>query len=124
MTTPAVARRQESESIRLLTEQVYSLTGYDFRDFALDVLRRRLRDVQNAEGLSSPELLRRKILDDNAALGRLVEALAWRPSSLFRDPDFFAALRRLVFPLLKTYPSVRVWHLDRLERRLEELGME
>ena len=29
---------------------------------------------------------------------------------MFRDPDFYQALRREVIPLLRTYPFVRIWH--------------
>lgn len=109
-TDAAAARRLESESLKLLTEQVYSLTGYDFRDYALEALRPKVLEVARAEGLDGPDALREKVLADPAALGRTVEALAWRPSSLFRTPEFFDTLRRFVFPLLKTYPSVRIWH--------------
>jgi chemotaxis protein methyltransferase CheR len=110
MTTDAAAdRRRESEELKLLAEQVYSLTGYDFRDFKQEVLRPRLQELTRAEGLDCLEALRERLLRDPAALGRAVESLARRPSSLFRDPEFFASLREHVVPLLRTYPSIRAW---------------
>ena len=30
-------------------------------------------------------------------------------SDLFRDPEFFLALRRHVVPMLATYPSLKIW---------------
>ncbi len=30
-------------------------------------------------------------------------------SDLFRDPEFFLALRQQVMPLLATYPSLKLW---------------
>lgn len=103
-------RREETEAVRLLTEQVYSLTGYDFRDYALEGLRPKLQELARAECGGSVDALREKLLSDPAALGRAVEALAFRQSGLFRDPAFFAALRRFVVPLLKTYPTIRIWN--------------
>jgi chemotaxis protein methyltransferase CheR len=29
---------------------------------------------------------------------------------MFRDPDFYLTFRRKVVPILKTYPTVRIWH--------------
>ena len=29
---------------------------------------------------------------------------------MFRDPSFYAALRNQVIPILKTYPSIKIWH--------------
>ena len=31
-------------------------------------------------------------------------------SAMFRDPGFFRALREHVFPLLRTWPFIRIWH--------------
>lgn len=109
-TDAAAARRQESESLKLLTEQVYSLTGYDFRDFTLDTIRPRLLELTRAEGLSCVDALRERVLAEPALLSRAVETLSHRASTLFRGPEFFAALRQSVIPILRTYPTVRIWH--------------
>ncbi|WP_343798702.1 hypothetical protein [Bacillus carboniphilus] len=29
---------------------------------------------------------------------------------MFRDPLFFKQFRKEVVPLLRTYPSIRIWH--------------
>jgi chemotaxis protein methyltransferase CheR len=112
MTTEAASeRRKEAESLRLLTEQVYSLTGRDFRDYAIDWLRPRVGELARAEAADGCEALRERLLEDPAALARVVEALSYRASGVFQDPPFFAALRSSVVPLLRTYPSVRIWDL-------------
>ena len=30
---------------------------------------------------------------------------------MFRDPSFFLAFRTKVVPLLRKYPSIRIWHV-------------
>jgi chemotaxis protein methyltransferase CheR len=42
---------------------------------------------------------------------RFLLELTVNVSSMFRDPDFFLALRRDVVPLLATYPLIRVWNV-------------
>jgi len=44
------------------------------------------------------------------ALQRLLHDLSVNVTAMFRDPSFFAELRRSVVPLLHTYPTVRIWH--------------
>src|SRR4029453_6226016 len=39
-----------------------------------------------------------------------VESVGVHTTAMFRDPDFYLALRREVVPLLRTYPFVRIWH--------------
>ena len=29
---------------------------------------------------------------------------------MFRDPSFFLHFRKKVIPILRTYPSIRIWH--------------
>jgi chemotaxis protein methyltransferase CheR len=50
------------------------------------------------------------VLHDENAMQRLAENLSVTTTSMFRDPGFFRALRVEVFPVLRTYPVVRVWH--------------
>lgn len=107
----AEGRSQHLENLRLLLEQVYGLTGYDFRDYSLAVVARRVSDFMRGESLVSMAALRDLTLSDPRALGRLIDTLAARSSQLFRDPDFFAALVRDAAPLLRTYPSIKVWNV-------------
>ena len=45
-----------------------------------------------------------------ALLDQVVSGLSIQVSSLFRDPGFYLAFRNRAVPLLKTYPSIRIWH--------------
>ena len=31
-------------------------------------------------------------------------------TEMFRDPEFYRAIREYVVPLLKTYPFIKIWH--------------
>ena len=111
----AVARAPASEGledleIRLLLEGVWSCYGYDFRDYALTSIRRRVRFFMEEEGLSTVTSVQDRVLHDPLALRRFLRALSVNVTAMFRDPSFYRALREVVLPVMRTYPAVRIWH--------------
>lgn len=107
--SPSGDPREELE-LRLLLEAVFQFYGFDFREYALSSLRRRVRHLMRDEGLSTISALQDRILHDPNALPRLVNGLSVSVTSMYRDPGFFRAFRQQVVPLLRTYPVVRIWH--------------
>ena len=100
----------EDVEIALLLEGVYRHYGYDFRDYAMPSLRRRVRQAMHDERAGTISALQDKVLHDPRCLQRLLLALSVNVTSLFRDPPFHKALRERVVPLLRTYPKLRIWH--------------
>lgn len=100
----------EQVELDLLLEGIYRRYGYDFRDYAMSSLRRRIRARVRAEGAGSIAGLEEKVLHDPSCLERLVHSLSINVSSMFRDPELYLTLRRQVIPVLRTYPFLRIWH--------------
>jgi chemotaxis protein methyltransferase CheR len=100
----------EKVEVGLLTEGVYRHYGFDFRDYSLPSLRRRIWKRIYAEGLSTISGLTEKVLHDASCMERLLLDLSINTTAMFRDPSFYLAFRRKVVPLLRTYPFVRIWH--------------
>jgi len=100
----------EMVEIHLLTEGIYRHYGFDFRDYSLPSMRRRIWKRVYAEGLSTIAGLLEKVLHDSACMERLLLDLSINTTAMFRDPSFYLAFRRKVVPLLRTYPFVRIWH--------------
>jgi chemotaxis protein methyltransferase CheR len=100
----------EDLEIRLLLEGVWSCYGYDFRDYALTSIRRRVRFFMEEEGLSTITSVQDRVLHDPLALRRFLRALSVNVTAMFRDPSFYRALREVVVPVMRTYPAVRIWH--------------
>lgn len=107
-----IAKKTELEAIeiQLLLEGLYRYYGFDFRDYALASLKRRIANAVRAEHLSSVSGLQEKVLHDPACLERFVLGLAVHVTSMFRNPSFYLAFRHKVVPLLRTYPFIRIWH--------------
>ena len=100
----------EDIEVGLLLDGVYRQYGYDFRDYAMSSVRRRVRQAVRDEGLATVSGLQEKVLHDPRCLHRFVLALSVNVTSMFRDPAFYKALRERVVPVLRTYPKVRIWH--------------
>jgi len=100
----------EAIEVDLLTQGIYQHYGFDFRDYSLPSLRRRLWKRVYAEGLTTISALQDKVLHDPACMERLLLDLSINTTAMFRDPSFYLAFRQKIVPLLRTYPFVRIWH--------------
>ncbi|WP_052087685.1 CheR family methyltransferase [Paenibacillus wynnii] len=96
--------------IELLLEGVYRLYGYDFRNYALPSLKRRIWHHVHSENVPSISALQEKVLHDRACFERLIYSLSIPVTEMFRDPGLFLTFRQKVIPLLRTYPYIRIWH--------------
>ena len=95
--------------MRLLLDAIFLRYHYDFRAYSPSSLKRRLSAAMarfNCETLSQ---LQDRVLHDAASFASLLDFLTVQVSDMFRDPPYFLALREKVIPLLRTYPSLKVW---------------
>jgi chemotaxis protein methyltransferase CheR len=99
----------EDIELTLLLEGIYLQYGFDFRNYAMSSLRRRVWNFIHKENIGSISLLQDRILHDRSWLERLLYALSVNVSAMFRDPQFYRAFRNDVVPFLKTYPFIRIW---------------
>ena len=95
--------------IRLLIEAVFLRYGHDFRDYAPASMKRRVLQAQARMGMASISALQESVLHDAAEFAVLLQYLTVPVSEMFRDPAYFLALRRHVVPVLRTYPSIKIW---------------
>jgi chemotaxis protein methyltransferase CheR len=103
-------RSLEDIEIHLLLEAIYLYWGYDFRNYALASLKRRIHNFIRQEGLPNISALQERILHDRTCIEKLLLSLTVNVTSMFRDPSFYVCFRNEVIPLLKTYPFIRIWH--------------
>ncbi|HEV3028862.1 MAG TPA: protein-glutamate O-methyltransferase CheR, partial [Planctomycetota bacterium] len=95
--------------IRLLLEGIFQLHGYDFRQYDPVKIRSRVLSRLRAEGLESVSQYQHLVLRDRACLERLIEGLILRRRAMFDPPGLWRLLRRKVIPVLRTYPTSRLW---------------
>lgn len=95
--------------LRLLLEALYQRFHHDFRGYARSSLRRRLAVAMDRFACGNLSQLQHRLLHEDALLPDLMDVLTVQVSGMFRDPPYYRALRRRVVPLLRTYPSLKVW---------------
>jgi chemotaxis protein methyltransferase CheR len=95
--------------LRLLVDAIYLKYHYDFRGYATASLKRRLRTAMAHFGAASLSQLQDRVVRDAAMLPALLNFLTVPVSDMFRDPSYFRSLRETVVPVLRTYPSLKVW---------------
>jgi chemotaxis protein methyltransferase CheR len=100
---------EEEREIRLILEEIFHRYHYDFRSYSLASLRRRLSVA--CLQLNCPTLaeLRGRLLFEHGLFGRLLQFLTVQVSDMFRDPSFFRHMREQIVPVLRTYPSLKIW---------------
>lgn len=102
-------QKVEDLEIDLLLEGVYRRYGHDFRGFRREPLKERLHAMMRQTGLQSVSLLQDRVMHDPASAAAFLRALSERPRMLFDDPAYFHALRAAMVPLLRTYPTPKIW---------------
>ncbi len=102
------ARDFEIES-KLFIDAVYLKYHYDFRAYAGASMKRRLHAAMAHFGCARLSQLQDRVLHEPALFPRLLDFLTVQVSEMFRDPLYFLAMREAVVPLLRTYPSLKVW---------------
>jgi chemotaxis protein methyltransferase CheR len=95
--------------LHLLIDAIYLKYHYDFRRYAPASLKRRLSAALARFNCQTFSQLQDKVLHEPESFPALLDFLTVPVSEMFRDPGYFRSLRHTVVPLLRTYPSLKVW---------------
>lgn len=101
---------REDLELDLLCEGIFRFYGFDFRQYARASLKRRVKNLMQLENLTTVSELQNKVLHDSQVMERFLLNLSINVTAMFRDPFMYSAFRDKVVPVLKTYPSLRIWH--------------
>lgn len=104
------ADEREKVEIELLLEALFRIYGYDFRNYAFASVRRRIWHRVHSERLQTVSGLTERVIHDRSCMERLLSDMTIHVTEMFRDPQAFYAFRKLVVPMLRTYPFIRIWH--------------
>jgi chemotaxis protein methyltransferase CheR len=99
----------EKIELELFLEAIYQRYGYDFRHYARASARRRVRHVLARSGLGHLSELIPLLLHDEVFAQKAIYDFSITVTEIFRDPDFYRAVRQTVAPYLRTYPFVKIW---------------
>ncbi|MCF8366259.1 MAG: protein-glutamate O-methyltransferase CheR [Bacteroidales bacterium] len=100
----------ENIEIELFLQAIYMKFGYDFRNYGKAHIKRRVRHRLTVSDFNSVSELIHKLLYDHMFYQDVLQDLSITVTEMFRDPDFYLAVRKEVVALLKTYPFIKIWH--------------
>lgn len=95
--------------VRLLVEAIYAKYHCDFRNYSLSSLKRRLTSAMGRFACQTLSQLQDRVMHEPNLFPALMDYLTVQVSDMFRDPLYFKALRDEVVPMLRTYPSLKIW---------------
>ena len=96
--------------LQLLLEAIYLKYHYDFRGYAPALAEApRCTRRWRASAARRSRSCRTRCCTSRRLFPPLLDFLTVQVSEMFRDPAYFRALREQVVPLLRTYPSLKVW---------------
>jgi chemotaxis protein methyltransferase CheR len=107
--TPPEIRALEEIETKVLLEAVSLRYGFDFRDYATAPLRRSISAGMLSEGVATISAFQDRLLHDAACMQRFLGTVGVSVSGMFREAETWRCLRDEVVPVLKTYPSIRIW---------------
>lgn len=96
--------------IKLFLEAIFQKYGYDFRNYSLAHIKRRILHRLSISQLESISIMQDRVLRDPDFLQQILLDFSINVTEMFRDPDFYQAIRNDVVPILKTYPFIKIWH--------------
>jgi chemotaxis protein methyltransferase CheR len=100
----------ETIEVSLLQEAISSRYGYDFQNYSPASFKRRILNFVSHSGLKRISELIPLLLHDPLFFSDLLCSISVTVTEMFRDPQVYRTLREKIIPILKTYPSIKVWH--------------
>jgi len=100
----------EEIEIEMLLYGIRTRYGYDFAHYSRASLRRRLERALTQTRLTHFSELLDRLFHDEQCFDDFLKIMSISVTEMFRDPEFYQAVRKHVVPLLKTYPFIKIWH--------------
>ncbi|RKE44440.1 chemotaxis protein methyltransferase CheR [Sphingobacterium detergens] len=96
------------EELEEIIDVVKNLHGYDVSGYTRSSLKRRVTRIMELNKLDLVEL-KSKLINQPGFSTYLLQEITVNVTEMFRDPEFYKALKNDVFPYLATYPHIKLW---------------
>ncbi|MCB2292724.1 protein-glutamate O-methyltransferase CheR [Clostridium algoriphilum] len=97
-------------------EEVYSFLnelnityGYDYTEYQIDSIMRRINITMIKEGIVSFSLFREQVLNNEIFFNNLFLDFSINTTEFFRDPKVFALIKTKILPYLNSYNHIKIW---------------
>lgn len=95
--------------INVLTKNIFEKYGYDFSEYSNASFKRRLIKIMYNYKMATLQELQHKVLNEAQFFNTFLNEVTVNVTEMFRNPEFYKALKKVVIPELSTYPLIRIW---------------
>lgn len=99
----------QEKDIRKFQETISEYSAYDFSDYSVNSLKRRLFKITEQYGTDINTLIN-IIGSDPSLLEEVVKKLTVSTTELFRDPLIWKGIMNILQSDFSAYPTIRIWH--------------
>jgi len=96
--------------INIILKDLLDLYYYDFTYYSRESFKRRINRLYKLEKFQSFDEFRTKLRLDKNYIDHFIDRITVNVTEMFRDPNFYKALRHDIIPELARRPVIRVWH--------------
>ncbi len=100
----------EDTEIQGLLDGIYEKYGYDFRNYSRPHITRRINRKLSISDYNNFEELADGVLADVNKFEKMLAEMFVHTTRMFRNSWFYQSFRKKIVPVLRTYPSIRVWN--------------
>jgi chemotaxis protein methyltransferase CheR len=99
----------KDEDLKVFLEAVKARSNYDFTNYSLKSLKRRIAKILSESKFSITQL-ENEILDNNQFMEKVVKSITVNTTELFRDPTIWKSLRDEILPKFAGNKKINIWH--------------
>ncbi len=99
----------KDEDIKVFLEAIKARSNYDFTNYSLKSLKRRIAKIL-VENKFSIIQLEEEILENPLFMEKVVKSITVNTTELFRDPVMWLSMREEIFPKLASLEKINIWH--------------
>lgn len=119
------------EEIYKFLSELNIVYGYDYREYQIDSIMRRISVSMIKEGISDFSFFKNEVLNNEKLFHNLFLDFSINTTEFFRDPEVFALIKTKLLPYLNSYNHIKIWcsgcstgkEVYSLAIMLEEAGM-
>lgn len=99
----------DDREITAFLTSLHKQYGYDYREYSLDSIKRRLQKIMADRGVNQFQNFCFQVLNDPDLFEELFLEFSINVTHFFRNPEVFQQIRKKILPYLETYPHIKIW---------------
>lgn len=97
------------EEVHEFLEDLNIIYGYDYTEYQIDSIMRRINIAMTREGIYDFDLFKEQVLNNEEIFHNLFLDLSINITEFFRNPEVFKFIKNKILPYLNSYNHIKIW---------------